>query len=518
MSSDPVPSAPHALIIGGGITGLAAALILASRGYRISRLERDAELETDDASDAFAHWERRGAPQVRHSHIFPGRLRNFLRDHHPDVLEALRRAGARELRATDRPPKSLAPLAPQDGDDDIVFLAVRRTTFEWVLRREVLAKGNVELIRGASVVGLVAAAGDPPHVRGVLCRIAGTHSAGEGDPQELSADVVVDASGRTSHAHEWLAAIGAGAPEEEQEPSGIVYYTRFYRFLPGAAEPVPGEHPTAGDWNWVKYAVFPADGGVFSITLAVPLAFPRLKVLVQPPAFDEMVHRIPGLAPWVDANVSEPIGDLRHPVRGMGGLINRLRRFVVAGKPLALGFFVLGDAAYCTNPLYGRGCAQGFLHAQFLAEALAAHAGDLRAAALDLDRRTRAEIEPFYRASVLADRDAVRKAERRPPHKLGNRLRQYFFEYGVGPATRCDPVVYRAFLRMMNMLETPEQAFGRPEVILRSLWVLARGRRYNHRRYGLPPPPDEDETVGAVLRASQNPAPPAKLHAVSQRR
>ena len=85
-----------------------------------------------------------------------------------------------------------------------------------------------------------------------------------------------------------------------------MYYTRFFRMLPGAAEPAPDEHPSANDFNWVKYALFPADDGTFSITLAVPLAEQRLKVLAHAPAFDAMVRAIPGLAPWVSPEISEP--------------------------------------------------------------------------------------------------------------------------------------------------------------------------------------------------------------------
>jgi hypothetical protein len=53
----------------------------------------------------------------------------------------------------------------------------------------------------------------------------------------------------------------------------------------------------------------------------------------------------------------------------------------------------------------------------------------------------------------------------------------------------------------MNMLETPEQAFGHLDVVLRSLWVLLRGKRYN-RRYAPPPPPDRDETIARVEAAA----------------
>lgn len=477
----------HTIVVGTGIAGLAAAFVLAKRGARVTMLERDAEPPTETAAEAFRSWQRRGAPQVRHSHAFLGRLRTVLRDRHPELLQGLLDAGARELRMMDAPPLTLGTLAPEPGDDDLVALGCRRTTFEWVVRRQVLSGANVALVGGATVRGLIASAGTPPVVSGVCYEVDGTE-------HRLEADFVIDASGRNSKAVEWLAAIGARAPHEVEEPSGVVYYTRFYRMLPGAVEPQRTKDPAAADFNWVKFAIFPADDRTFSITLAIPLAVPRLKVLAKAPAFDAMVHSIPGLIPWVDPAFAEPVADLDRPVQAMGGLINRLRRFVDTQGPLALGFFVLGDAAYCTNPLYGRGCTQGFVHAELLGDALSQHPNDLSAAAIALDKSSRAEIEPFYRASVLADREAVRKAEGRKPRTFMGRLQNRFFEDGVGVATRCDPVVFRAFVRMFNMIETPEKAFGRPAVLWRSLRVLARGKRRNQ-KYALPEPPDREATI-----------------------
>lgn len=484
----------HALIIGGGISGLAAALVLRRRGARITVLEPDAVADAPAPDEAFTDWQRDGAPQVWHSHVFLGRLRNLLRDHYPEVLDNLLSAGARELRGTQRPPLPLAGLEPEPSDDDIVALGCRRVTFEWVLRRHVLGLGEVELIGGAKVTGLLAARTDPPTVAGVRYRSGGEERA-------MYAHLVIDASGRRSLAPSWLEEIGSRPHQETTKPSGIVYYTRFYRLRPGAQEPLQTKHPTAGDFDWIKYAVFPADGDVFSITLAVPLAVPRLKVLSEAPAFDEMARSIPGLAPWVDARVSVPVTDLGRPVQAMGGLINRRRRFVDEHGPTALRFFVIGDAAYCTNPLYGRGCAQGFLHAHLLAEALATHPQDLARAATLFDERSRAELEPYYRASIMADSEAVRRAEGREPKRLDGRLRERFFRDGVALALQCDPVVYRAFLRMMNMLETPEQAFSRPEVLARCLWVLYHGDEYRQ-RVGVPSPPDREATIARCEAAT----------------
>lgn len=488
-----------AIVIGGGITGLAAALVLGRRGIEVTLLERDPAPGVPEADAAFHAWERSGVSQIRHSHAFLGRLRNLLRDRHPDVLAALLDAGAREYRMTERPPPGLRGMAAMPGDDDLVALGCRRTTFEWVLRGVVAQRPAVRIVCDAQVTGLVADRPAPPRVRGVVARVAGPDRTFV--EQTFEADLVVDASGRRSACGAWLEAVGAWPPEEETEASGIAYYTRFWRMRPGAVEPEPTAQPTAADWHWVKFAVFPADRRTFSITLAAPLAIPRMKVLARAGAFDEMVRQIPGLAPWIDPAVAEPIDDLPNPVQAMGGLKNRLRRFVDDDGPSSIGFFVLGDAAYCTNPLYGRGCSQGFIHAELLGEALDAHPDDLRATAVALDRAARATIEPFYRASVLADRDAVRKAEGRQPSRLAGRLQARYLEDGILVATRCDPVVFRAFLRMMNMLETPEQAFGRPEVMLRALWVWLRPAWLNQ-DYRLPPAPDRETTMARVEAAA----------------
>src|SRR6185436_10858504 len=135
-----------AVIIGGGITGLAAARVLSDRGARVTLLERDEEPKVATADEAFTQWKRTGAPQVRHSHAFLGRLRKLLRERYPDLLDALLAAGASELRMTDRPPRTLGNLVPEPGDEELVALGCRRTTFEWVLRSSALARPGVRLL------------------------------------------------------------------------------------------------------------------------------------------------------------------------------------------------------------------------------------------------------------------------------------------------------------------------------------------------------------------------------------
>src|ERR1700704_6683067 len=125
------------VVIGAGVAGLGSALALSRQGHEVVVLERDRTPLPHDPDEAF-QWDRRGAPQVRHSHALLARLRNLLRDRYPDVLEALYAAGVTDWPLTVKPPPTIDDSSPQPGDEDLVMLACRRTTFEWVLRTIVL--------------------------------------------------------------------------------------------------------------------------------------------------------------------------------------------------------------------------------------------------------------------------------------------------------------------------------------------------------------------------------------------
>src|SRR5947207_10365336 len=126
------------VVIGAGVGGLGTALALSRQGHDVTVLERDRTPLPHDPEEAFA-WDRRGAPQVRHSHAMLARLRNLLRDRYPDVLDALYAAGATDWPLTDKLPDTMDDPSPKPGDEDLVMLACRRTTFEWVLGRMGLA-------------------------------------------------------------------------------------------------------------------------------------------------------------------------------------------------------------------------------------------------------------------------------------------------------------------------------------------------------------------------------------------
>ena len=99
----------HVVIVGGSVTGLGAAVALSQDGHRVTVLERDATPMPDSHVEAFEKWDRRGSPQVRHSHALLGRLYCLIRDHAPDLLKKLLAAGAEELPMVEMAKRTISP-------------------------------------------------------------------------------------------------------------------------------------------------------------------------------------------------------------------------------------------------------------------------------------------------------------------------------------------------------------------------------------------------------------------------
>jgi 2-polyprenyl-6-methoxyphenol hydroxylase-like FAD-dependent oxidoreductase len=451
-------------VVGGGVAGLGAALALARLGHSVVVFERDNTPMPHSADEAF-EWDRRGAPQVRHSHAFLARLVGLLKSDYPDIYQQLLDEGATEMRFGEDLPSTMVDFEHEPGDDDLSMLACRRTTFEWVLRRAALAEGRVEFRTGVAVTGLIA---EPDSI---VPNIIGVRLA---DGTQTATDLVVVAAGRRSTLPEWLLDIGCPPIEEAVDDTGIVYFSRFYRLLEGAGYP-PRTGPIGGDLGYLKYGVFVGDNRTFSVTLATPTDDQELrKTLTDPDVFDACARQLVATAPWLDGR-AEPITGSVHV---MAGLLNLWRQYVVDERPVATGFIAIGDAVLCTNPLYGRGCATAFWGAHLMVEAIDAHPGDPRAMMLAYEVALRAEIYPWYRASVEQDAEARRVAAAllagHDPDGDPNDSRSFMravFRDGLLPALRRDPVVLRAFFRALNLLTAPDSMIKDSDVGARVLAV-----------------------------------------------
>ncbi len=460
------------VVVGAGIAGLGSALMLGRAGHQVTVLERDSTPFPESPEAAFESWDRKGAPQVRHSHAFLARLRNLLRDRLPDVLESLLAEGAEELPITNLLREGIDDTSPREGDDDLSMLACRRLTFEWVLHRAAQEQEGVTLRDGSTVTGLrLDQSREIPRAVGITLD----------DGTEISADLIVDASGRRSRLATWMEEAGIDKPEVESEPCGIFYCSRFYRLLPGATPPAQ-ETTIGADLGYLKYAIFHGDSKIFSITFAAAPEDKPMRRLLHEAPFTAAAEALPATRPWIAPDVAEPIS----PVYPMDGLRNTRRFFIREGRPLLLGVLPIGDAAIHTNPLYGRGCTFGLVHAAMLVDRLAEHGDDLEALALGLDEDSEREIVPWYLMTQTQDREAAQIAEKlRNPQPAEDSQEEEtktdvvdpkaymrdVMKRGLLPALRLDATVLRAFFRGFNLLDPPGDLMKRADVLQRVLKV-----------------------------------------------
>ncbi len=478
------------VVLGAGMAGLWTALALAREGREIVLLERDPPPPDGGAEAVFEHWRRRGASQLRHSHAFLARLHELIAREQPALLEALKDAGARELGFEGALPPSLrAGYTPAPGDARMTVLICRRSTLEAVIRAHVLAQPGVTIRSGVFVEGLIA----EPDAAGRMTARGLRLEGGE----EVRGDLVIDAGGRRSPMADFLEAIGR-APPADREGCAILYFTRFYRLRPGAEEPPRADIPGNGDLGYLKFGVFPADAGTFSITLAVPEIEDALRVaVVRPETFDEICARVPGVARWTDPERAEPVSK----VHAMGDLSSVWREAAPEGRAPVANLISVGDSLVRTNPLYGRGCVFAAVEAYLLREALAG-ADDPDARARLYGEAVRRELKAFFDDMRQQDRRAAERAARGfsgapEPRSAGRRLGRWL-EAGVTVAIRSDLDLLREVMLAFHMLAPPRAWLRRPSTWGKIVRALALGRR--EKRARLPPVlgPKRPEMIAAL--------------------
>jgi 2-polyprenyl-6-methoxyphenol hydroxylase-like FAD-dependent oxidoreductase len=367
------------VVMGGGVAGLAAAVLLAREGHRVTLIERDS-LHSGGEAEAAPEWPRAGIPHFLQPHAFIPRGRSELRRHLPDVYAALLGAGAWEV---DVRPKLGG--AANDTDEELQYLAVRRPLIEWALRNAAAAEPGLRIRAGARINGLLV---DTRRVVGVRV-----------DDVRVDADLVVDALGRRTPAHGWLTTHGINCEPPASSDCGVVYYSRYYRCRPGFSPPDgPWYLSPRGDLGYLAYASFPGDNGTFAALLAVPTGLPEWKVLRGAVAFEAAVAQVPALASWVNPDGVDPIT----PVMAMAGLRNSLR----AGS-VAAGLVAVGDAYGHTDPVLAHGLAFGLVHAAELTRAVGETA-DVVDAVDAYDAATAPALRERYEYATALDQQRLR--------------------------------------------------------------------------------------------------------------
>ena len=440
-------------------------MMLANDGHEVTVLEANDAAPPDKPFDAWDVWKRPGVPQFRQPHnLFCG-FRRVADAELPDLTERLLAAGCvwEELLAS--MPPWITDREPRAGDDALRFVTGRRPVVEAVLAAKAREHAGVAVRRGVKVAGLLtgpARAGQAPHLIGV--RTA--------DGEEIAAELVIDAMGRKTPSADWLIAVGSKAPATQSEDCGFAYYTRYF-----TGDEVPAKMgPVLSEIGSFTVLTLVGDNNTWSLTVFTATADAPLKAFRDADAFTSVIRECPLHAHWLDGT---PITD----VLPYAGVLDRYRRFVVDGRPVATGFAAVGDAWACTNPSAGRGLSVGIIHAQVLRDALRKESTDPVAFAHAYDAATEEVVAPFYWNQINADRRRIAEMtalrgnlEPPPPDPRVTRFMT---------AAMRDADVFRGLVETITCLATPQQ--GLPVLRSARRWTNSASTRRSHCRVPIAP-------------------------------
>ncbi|MFF5179663.1 FAD-dependent oxidoreductase [Micromonospora sp. NPDC000316] len=421
------------------MAGVLAARVLAESYGEVLVVDRDTLLGVREP--------RRGAPHTVHAHGLHARGHLNMEELFPGITD--------ELTAEGVPTGDLGEMRwffnarkIRPAHTGLVSVTAPRPVLEHHVRSRVAALPNVRFLEQHDVLGLVTT-DDRERVVGVRVR----SRAVDAQPQELEADLVVDATGRGSRTPAWLAELGYRRPDEDRVKVGLAYTTRHYRLRPEMFEGVQSINPVASPAH-PRGAFFGQVGrDVCILSLTGVLGD-------HPPTDHEGFLAFARSLPVPD--VYEGVRDaeaLDDPVSFTFPASVRRRYERLTRMPDRL--LVMGDAVCSFNPVYGQGMSVASIEALTLREHLRRgrppRTGEFMA---DMSR----VIDTPWDISAGGDLDFPGVQGRRT---LQVRVGNAYMARVQYAATR-DARVTEGFMRVAGLMDPP-QALMRPAMVLRVL-------------------------------------------------
>ena len=425
----------RAVVVGGSMAGLLAGRVLADAYETVEILDRDPLPDEPVA--------RRGVPQASHAHAMLEAGRAVLDSLFPGYTDAVTDNGGVKVDMGRDFFQYENDGLVADTPSDLPMYCASRPLFEQLARRRTRQVENVQLRGEWQVTGYRTDETDDSVV-GVSARDA------DDDDRQLDAELVVDATGRTSRTPDWLERHGYESPRTEEVSVDLAYTTTTIQRPPGD-DRVVTISPAAPDPR----------GGT-----AVPIEDNRWLVTLFGLHGEHAPTDVDGFEAYAES-LSQP--DIARLLASHDYAADEIERFPF---PASLrrryeeldrfpdGLVVTGDAIASFNPIYGQGMSVAALDAMQLHRVLAT--GERRALADEFFDGAATVVDTAWRMAVGSD---FAFTETDGPKPTGTDL----FNRYVGSlmeSTHVDPVVAEQFYHVMRM-EQPPTRLLRPRIVAR---------------------------------------------------
>lgn len=327
-----------------------------------------------------------------------------------------------------------------DTPNPIPIVLASRPLFEGALRRRVTGLGRVE-VRSPSRFRWYVTSKTGPDV--VDVSVGDEH----GEDATIPADVVVDATGRTSRTPKWLESQGYPAPAVHEVPVDIAYSTGFVERPPEDVRTV-----RVGDGG-VSAGAFPIEDDQWQVGLVG-------RGEAHPPREPEAMTAFAGDLPVPDVRDLLEEHDWRPtPVTHYRFPSNRRYRYEDLDR-FPDGLVVVGDAVASFNPIFGQGMTVAAFEALVLHHALAV--GGLEDLGRRFFRRVGPVVDvPWFQATAF---DSAFPETSGPTPAGVDSYREYMAR--LGRASQENGELREAWSRV-TQLERPPSSLLEPAIVHR---------------------------------------------------
>ena len=365
----------HVVVIGASLAGLFAAAGASAAGCQVTLLERD-HLPSSPVA-------RRGVPQGEQGHILLEQGMRAAEQLLPGLRQDFIDHGAPEV-STGRLPWLTEEGWLTAGEYGFDMVCITRTLLEHLVRERVLALPRIELRSGMRVNGL-ARAGKSWHVK-VESASGAEDPDSTADTESVTADVVIDASGRSSRLPHWLSDLGVSPATVTTVDAKVGYARRLYS---SPNPPKPGVVIMTTPRQRQGCVILPVENGRW-LASAIGVGEHRPGRDVE--AFEEHMRQLPGPLPTKLLSEITPVSDV-----AIYRQTSNVRHAYERIRDWPDGLLVLGDSLCAVNPTFGSGISVAANQGVTLRSALNVHR-PLKTK-MTMRRLARATLMPWTMAS-----------------------------------------------------------------------------------------------------------------------